>query len=68
MKDERKFWMVWHHGESPPTKRHETHSSALEEARRLAAKHGGHIFYVLAAEKGVCFETQPPPVTEWAMH
>lgn len=43
------FWMVYGLGQGQPTVRHKTHDSAKDEARRLAAKHPGIEFFVMAA-------------------
>lgn len=44
------FWIVWNpNGTLPPTYRHGTEQSALDEADRLAVLHRGSSFYVLAA-------------------
>jgi hypothetical protein len=50
---EKPFWLVWQPESGPPTVRHETHSSAIAEAERLARAHTGRRFYVLAAERYV---------------
>lgn len=41
------FWMVWGDCCGSPTVKHESEFLAQKEARRLAGKHPGKIFYVL---------------------
>lgn len=43
------FFMVWCPTRNPPTFRHDTHQSALTEAKRLASLNQGQQFFVLTA-------------------
>jgi len=43
------LWMVYGEGQSMPRVTHDTKESAITEAGRLAEKHPGIVFYVLAA-------------------
>lgn len=45
-----KFWLVWRDDGASPHKRHNSHASASEEARRLAGKHPGQRFFVVEAQ------------------
>lgn len=56
---EGKFWMVVS-SRGPASLRHQSFSLAVEEARRLAAKHPGVIFYVTSSILYVT--TAAPPV------
>jgi hypothetical protein len=52
------FWIVWSpEGKTPPSYRHGTEQSALDEADRLAVLHRGISFYVLAATSRSCVST-----------
>jgi len=42
------FWMVWNEGKATPMAKHWTEGGALVEAERLAIKHPGETFHVLA--------------------
>jgi len=59
-----RFWMVFTSAtdRNAPTVKHEKESSAIEEARRLAAKHQGHKVYVLETVGFAKSEKSPPPV------
>jgi hypothetical protein len=52
-----KFWLVWNPDGSNPTYRHESYAAAQAEAKRLALRHPGQEFYVLAADARVISET-----------
>jgi hypothetical protein len=43
------FWMVWNVGGYAPTVKHDSESSAVIEAERLASEHKGQRFVVLRA-------------------
>ena len=43
------FWMVWNVNGSAPTYKHASHTSALNEAERLARLYPGQTFAVLQA-------------------
>lgn len=44
------FWIVWSPGGTkPPSYRHDSMSSAIDEAKRLAGQNPGKEFYVLWA-------------------
>jgi hypothetical protein len=64
---ERRFWMVWSPEGAGPTKMHATHEAAASEARRLSMQRWGRTFYVLVAEKGICYEPRPP-TREWGLY
>lgn len=42
------FWLVWNPNANAPSLKHDTKISATAEAERLARKHPGEKFYVLA--------------------
>ena len=46
----QKFWYVYSPQSGPPTYRHYSRQSAVEEAGRLAALNPDILFYVLGAE------------------
>lgn len=46
------FWVVWRDGGDSPSFKHRDFVSARAEAQRLARKHKGHRFVVLAAVLG----------------
>jgi hypothetical protein len=61
MNDNETFWMVWCPNRGEPSHRHATEESAIEEARRIAAKEKKPV-YVLACIGEAA--PQEPPV-EW---
>lgn len=62
------FWLVWNPEKGYPTHMHETETVAREEAERLARKHPGFSFHLMAFVASVKTCTPPPPPTvpvEW---
>jgi len=57
-----KFWIVWCPSKGAPTQSHGSHLDAAAEAVRLANKHHGAHFYVLASEKEIWVEDPTPPL------
>lgn len=61
MNNEPPFYPVWNEDGFPPRHKHQSPTSAENEAERLAAQNPGKVFYVLipscrAVEKRVTFE------------
>lgn len=54
------FWMVWNPAARNPNYKHVSRQGAQVEAKRLAALHPGHEFYVLKVEGGYCMPSPEP--------
>jgi hypothetical protein len=60
-----KFWMIFTPAGNTPTKRHETKSSAVIEAQRLAGVNAGKTFVVL---ESICECTIAPQLINTIQH
>ncbi len=57
-----RFWLVWNPNGNAPRFKHETESSARQEAERLARLHSGETFILLEAVAAV---KKPEPPVQW---
>ncbi len=49
----QQFWMIYGIGQRAPEMRHDSHQSAIEEAKRLARNNPGKTFVVLEAVNAI---------------
>lgn len=60
----RKFWFVWNEGGFAPRYRHESESSAMKEADRLASVNPGSTFVILESIGEVIVPKRPTTFIE----